>query len=67
MMWLKSCPRCRGDLYSEKDLYGINLKCLQCGHVLTEAQKQLLRLQAESVSRSGAGAPDAPQGERQAA
>ena len=28
---LKSCPRCRGDLFMEKDHYGWYEQCLQCG------------------------------------
>jgi len=30
---LKSCPRCKGDLYLEKDIYGWYEQCLQCGYV----------------------------------
>jgi hypothetical protein len=30
-MLIKNCPRCRGDMYLEKDLDGIELVCLQCG------------------------------------
>lgn len=40
MMWLKVCPRCKGDVYVEKDVFDTNLKCLQCGHVLNEAEKR---------------------------
>ena len=39
MMWFKACPRCSGDLYSEKDTYGPYLACLQCGHDLTVAEE----------------------------
>ena len=31
MFWLKGCPRCSGDLYSDRDQYGAYLACLQCG------------------------------------
>ncbi len=27
--FLKSCPRCRGDMYRDEDGY----QCLQCGHI----------------------------------
>ena len=30
---LKSCPRCRGDLVTDRDQYGAFLQCLQCGYV----------------------------------
>ncbi len=32
-MWkLKSCPRCRGDIFIEKDLNGWFEQCLQCSY-----------------------------------
>ena len=30
---LRSCPRCNGDMFSDTDLYGWTVKCLQCGYV----------------------------------
>ena len=33
MFWLKRCPRCSGDLYSDHDQYGAYVSCLQCGLV----------------------------------
>ena len=33
MVYLKSCPKCRGDMYLEKDNYGAYRQCLQCGLV----------------------------------
>ncbi len=35
MFWLKACPRCHGDLYREKDVFGSYVSCLQCGHELS--------------------------------
>lgn len=32
MFWLKSCPKCRGDLYLENDGYERCVVCLQCGY-----------------------------------
>jgi hypothetical protein len=43
MMWLKGCPRCGGDLYVEHNVGDASVTCLQCGHVLTEAQENGLR------------------------
>ena len=34
MLQLKACPRCRGDMYSNKDMYGEYKECLQCGHMV---------------------------------
>ncbi len=32
-MWrVKSCPKCKGDVYAEQDSSGWNEICLQCGH-----------------------------------
>ena len=31
MFHLKGYPKCRGDLFFEKDFYGSYFKCLQCG------------------------------------
>jgi len=32
MFWLKTCPRCKGDLYLDHDLNGRDAVCLQCGY-----------------------------------
>ena len=29
--WPKSCPRCRGDVYVERDHSHVVLTCIQCG------------------------------------
>ena len=34
MLVLKSCPRCRGDMNTNKDMYGEYKECLQCGHMV---------------------------------
>jgi len=33
MMWLKACPKCKGDLVLDKDHYGWYKSCIQCGYV----------------------------------
>lgn len=43
MFWLKSCPRCRGDLYDNTDIYGSYTDCFQCGHYLTDVEEARLR------------------------
>jgi hypothetical protein len=43
MYWLKSCPRCHGDLFDNSDVYGNYIDCLQCGHYLTAEQETLVR------------------------
>lgn len=44
MLWLKSCPRCRGDMVLESDFYGQYLSCIQCGNVLGERQARSVAL-----------------------
>ncbi|MDA0770465.1 MAG: hypothetical protein BZY79_04200 [SAR202 cluster bacterium Casp-Chloro-G4] len=34
MLHFKGCPRCQGDLTTNKDMYGEYSECLQCGYVL---------------------------------
>lgn len=45
MFYLKSCPRCHGDLYQGEDTFGEYISCLPCGHMLTEGEEVLLRQQ----------------------
>lgn len=33
MMILKGCPRCKGDVYLQKDIEGSYLSCMQCGYM----------------------------------
>ena len=43
MIWLKSCPRCHGDLFDNTDIYGSYIDCFQCGHYLTAVEDAGLR------------------------
>jgi len=43
MVWLKSCPRCSGDIFLERNIGESYMMCLQCGHVLTAAQESRLK------------------------
>jgi hypothetical protein len=56
MMWLKGCPRCKGDLFVEA---GINpevysarfVNCLQCGYSLSpEEEARLARPKQPTLS-----------------
>jgi hypothetical protein len=44
MLWQKSCPRCKGDLYQDGDLYGRYVACFQCSHYLSLAEELTLRI-----------------------
>ena len=32
-LYLKACPRCKGDMQTNRDMYGEYNECLQCGHM----------------------------------
>ena len=42
-IWLRACPKCRGDLRLHPDLIGTYVGCVQCGLELNPAQERLLR------------------------
>jgi uncharacterized protein YbaR (Trm112 family) len=44
MIYFKACPKCRGDIYLDRDAYGAYKKCLQCGRIFeVEAQQPSMR------------------------
>lgn len=34
MVYFKACPRCRGDMHINRDMYGAYRECLQCGYMV---------------------------------
>lgn len=38
MIWFKGCPKCKGELEDNKDMFGYYIHCLQCGYHLSEPQ-----------------------------
>lgn len=42
MLWFRQCPRCRGDLHKDHDLYGEFVSCIQCGYYLADHEIELL-------------------------
>lgn len=66
MMWLKACPRCRGDIYLEKDIFESYMKCLQCGHVLRELERLRATLPAASARPATSAATEPAPGRRAA-
>ena len=46
VFWLKSCPKCGGDLYAESRDASVDVSCLQCGNVVTGQERLLLLRQA---------------------
>lgn len=39
MLWLRGCTRCGGDLFRDWDEEVPIIACLQCGHILTQAEE----------------------------
>jgi len=33
MLMVKGCPRCKGDMFVDRDQYGSYEQCIQCGHM----------------------------------
>ncbi|MBI3969499.1 MAG: hypothetical protein HY329_27965 [Chloroflexi bacterium] len=54
MMWLKSCPRCQGDLYLEHDIEFSSVKCIQCGHYMPDAPERVRVVLNTSARKSAA-------------
>jgi hypothetical protein len=38
-LWIKSCPRCCGDMMEKSDMYGPFISCLQCSHEFPVSQR----------------------------
>lgn len=34
MIMFKACPRCRGDMHQDRDMYGEYRECLMCGFMV---------------------------------
>ena len=59
-MLSRACPKCRGDLRIEHDLYGgqPDLMCLQCGYVARPDERAAML--ARLAGRAGPSSPDQP-------
>ena len=59
-MWrLKGCPKCKGDIFLEKDINGWYERCLQCGYnqdleTLVEVKEQP-SVRKRELATAGAG------------
>ena len=51
MLYFRSCPRCKGDMHMNRDMYGTYKECLQCGHMIDiERPNRLLLVPIEQPS-----------------
>jgi hypothetical protein len=59
VMWeLKKCPRCGGDMFIDRDIYGWYEKCLQCSYCcelrsLDEIQQSAVQKDKSHVGTTG--------------
>ena len=51
MFWVKSCPKCHGDLYRDSDTYGTYIACIQCSHYLTQVEEAEVGLSSGRLER----------------
>jgi hypothetical protein len=64
VMWkLKTCPRCQGDLFIDKDFVGWYEQCLQCGFrrelkALVEPKQKQPVPETERLPSSGVDTPE---------
>ena len=54
MLYFKACPRCKGDVHRDRDVYGEYLKCLQCGHMV-----DLVKIHGQLTMNAAEGREDA--------
>ena len=53
MIWTRCCPRCKGDLQDNRDIYGFYFVCIQCGYYLTDSEEARMRHSAGYRSPAG--------------
>mgnify|MGYP000548356235 CR=1 FL=1 len=52
MLEIKSCPRCLGDLLTNRDMYGDYKQCLQCGFLIRSKAEEKPVTIAPSTTRA---------------
>ena len=56
MFWLKGCPWCGGDLFSDTDMFGSYITCFQCSRDLNEAEVAALAARRTIKARTSPAA-----------
>ena len=49
-LWIKGCPKCKGDLYSDRDIMGYYRQCLQCGYTFYEQRRREARPPVQALA-----------------
>ena len=52
MFWLKGCPWCGGDLFSDTDVLGSYITCFQCSRDLNDADVAALQSRRTARARN---------------
>jgi len=54
MVNFKSCPRCKGDMHVNTDMYGTYRECLMCGYMvnLREVVKTSAQAQTQTLAKA---------------
>ncbi len=65
MLYMKACPRCKGDVHMNRDSFGAYAKCLQCGFNRDFPNKRS-GIPTDATAAGDAGLP-APDEKREAA
>ena len=53
MFWFKGCPKCHGDLYTDKDVYGSYVVCFQCSRYLTRDEEAHINSSGAQPEQAG--------------
>ncbi len=49
MMYLKACPKCKGDVFEEEDRFGKYSSCAQCGYSKEQPSSGMLAALMQEV------------------
>ena len=51
MSSMKECPRCRGGMFGNRDVYGEYVECIQCGHMINVDRVERSLVEAKEVKK----------------
>ncbi len=53
MVWLKTCPKCRGDLYLRPQIESDEVACIQCGIAMSPPEARRVIVAARRLPLPG--------------
>ncbi len=57
MILFKGCPRCKGDMHENRDMYGEYRECLMCGYMADIPKPKLFNIEPVPVPKKVSGRP----------